>query len=48
MNLPREILSQPIPDSVKFLFGHSSIQTTERCLGSEQEIAIDVNDTWSF
>ena len=28
----------------KFLLGHSSIQTTERYLGSEQEIAVAVND----
>jgi hypothetical protein len=27
-----------------FLLGHSSIQTTERYLGSEQEIEIAVND----
>ena len=30
---------------IKFLLGHSSIQTTERYLGSEQEIAIAVNDS---
>jgi integrase len=29
---------------IKFLLGHSSIQTTERYLGSEQEIAVAVND----
>jgi integrase len=29
---------------IKFLLRHSSIQTTERYLGSEQEIAIAVND----
>jgi len=29
----------------KFLLGHSSIQTTERYLGSEQEIAVAVNDS---
>jgi integrase len=32
-------------DQIKFLLGHSSIQTTERYLGSEQEIAIAVNDS---
>ena len=32
-------------EQIKFLLGHSSIQTTERYLGSEQEIAIAVNDT---
>jgi hypothetical protein len=30
--------------SGKFLLGHSSIQTTERYLGSDQEIAVAVND----
>ncbi|AXC16360.1 phage integrase family protein (plasmid) [Acidisarcina polymorpha] len=35
-------------EQIKFLLGHSSIQTTERYLGSEQEIAVAVNDTWSF
>ena len=29
---------------IAFLLGHSSIQTTERYLGSEQEIATAVND----
>ncbi len=33
-----------ILEQIKFLLGHSSIQTTERYLGSEQEIAIAVND----
>ena len=28
----------------QFLLGHSSIQTTERYLGSEQDIEIAVND----
>jgi integrase len=31
-------------EQIKFLLGHSSIQTTERSLGSEQEIAVAVND----
>ena len=35
-------------EQIKFLLGHSSIQTTERYLGSEQEIAVAVNDTWSL
>ncbi len=33
-------------EQIKFLLGHSSIQTTERYLGSEQEIAVAVNDAW--
>jgi len=32
-------------EQIKFLLGHSSIQTTERYLGSEQEIAVAVNDS---
>ena len=32
-------------EQIKFLLGHSSIQTTERYLGSEQEIATAVNDS---
>jgi integrase len=32
-------------EQIKFLLGHSSIQTTDRYLGSEQEIAIAVNDS---
>ena len=32
-------------EQIKFLLGHASIQTTERYLGSEQEIAAAVNDT---
>ena len=31
-------------EQIKFLLGHSSIATTERYLGSEQEIAVAVND----
>jgi len=32
-------------DQIRFLLGHSSLQTTERYLGSEQEIAVAVNDS---
>jgi site-specific recombinase XerD len=32
-------------EQIKFLLGHSSIQTTERYLGSEQELVIAVNDS---
>ncbi len=35
-------------EQIKFLLGHSSIQTTERYLGSEQEIAVAVNDDLGF
>jgi integrase len=35
-------------EQIKFLLGHSSIQTTERYLGSEQDIAVAVNDRWSL
>ena len=35
-------------EQIKFLLGHSSIQTTERYLGSEQEIAVAVNDSIGF
>ena len=32
-------------EQIKFLLGHSSTQTKERYLGSEQEIAVTVNDS---
>ena len=32
-------------EQIKFLLRHSSIQATERCLGSDQEIAIAVNES---
>jgi site-specific recombinase XerD len=35
-------------EQIKFLLGHSSIQTTERYLGSEQELAVAVNDRLGF
>jgi integrase len=35
-------------EQIKFLLGHSSIQTTERYLGSDQEIAVAVNDNLGF
>ena len=31
-------------EQIKFLLGHASIQTTERYLGSDQELAVAVND----
>jgi integrase len=31
-------------EQIKFLLGHSSIQTAERYLGSDQEVAVAVND----
>jgi integrase len=31
-------------EPIKFLLGHASLQTTERYLGSEQEIAVAVKD----
>ncbi len=42
----RSSAARPAADSeqIKFLLGHSSIQTTERYLGSEQDIAVAVND----
>jgi hypothetical protein len=35
-------------EQIKFLPGHSSIQTTERYLGSDQEVPVAVNDMWSL
>jgi integrase len=35
-------------EQIKFLLGHSSIQTTERYLGSEQDIEIAVTIVWGF
>jgi integrase len=35
-------------EQIKFLLGHSSIQTTERYLGSQQELALAVNDGLGF
>jgi integrase len=35
-------------EQIKFLLGHASIQTTERYLGSEQELAVAVNDGLGF
>ena len=32
-------------EQIKFLLGHSSVQTTERYLGSEQDLAVAVNDS---
>ena len=31
-------------DQIRFLLGHVSIQTTERCLGCKQKLRIAVND----
>jgi hypothetical protein len=48
-------LRQALPEEwgiwrqTKFLLGHSSIQTTERYLGSDQEIAVAVGDNlWAL
>jgi integrase len=35
-------------EQIKFLLGHSLIQTTERYLGSQQELAVAVNDGLGF
>ena len=35
-------------EQIKFLLGHSSIQTTERYLGSQQELVVAVNDGLGF
>ncbi len=32
-------------EQIKFLLGHSSIQTTERYLGGEQDLAVAVNNS---
>ncbi|WP_233581435.1 site-specific integrase [Acidipila sp. EB88] len=32
-------------EQIRLLLGHSSIQTTERYIGSEPEIAVAVNDS---
>jgi integrase len=37
-----------VGEQIKFLLGHASIQTTERYLGSGQEIAVAVNDNLGF
>jgi hypothetical protein len=39
-----ESLILKLHHQIKFLLGRVSIQTTERYLGSEQEIAVAVND----
>jgi integrase len=42
--LSDSVIIRVLLEQIKFLLGHSSIQTTERYLGSEQEIEIAVND----
>lgn len=35
-------------EQIQFLLGHESILTTERCLGSEQDLKNAVNDALVF
>jgi hypothetical protein len=40
--------TSPCVLQIKFLLGQSSIQTMERYLGSQQELAVAVNDGMGF